>query len=193
MQRLKYLKELFSRPGFKWIGVIITILGAYDLFVSQLIQREFQDKFPIISDFFVHLGLPWYIWVIFFLLFFLWVFFESGYEIYKPHTIHPVLKELTALRKEGVSLWHEGKGCLSQESVDKWWFKHIEWKERCVLVVEKIDESLAGKIETLGVGQGYSFRNGINRDHNHKIWMQSAWNNRLDEVIREIRQKYSGK
>jgi hypothetical protein len=138
---------------------------------------------------FIRLGWPWYVWVIFLLVFFLFVFFESGYEIHKQHTIHPVLKELTALRKEGVSLWHEGKGCLSQKSVDMWWIKHIEWKKRCVNILEKFDESLAGEIETLGVGTGFRFKNGINHDHNHKVWMQSAWNNRLEKIIGEIRNK----
>ena len=187
MRRLKYLKELFSQPVFNWIGVVIAFLGVYDLLISQFIQREFQEKFPIISDFFIRIGLPWYFWVIFMLIFFLFVFFESGYEIHKQNSTHPTLKELTALRKEGVSLWHEGKLCKNQEEVDKWWNKHLYWRERCAQVTEKFDESLAGEIRTLGTENGFRFYNGISKDHNHKVWMQSAWNNRLDEVIKEIR------
>ena len=187
MQRLRYLRELFSRPIFKRIGVTITILGAYDLFISQFIQRKFQDKFPIISDIFIRLAWPWYVWVIILFGFFLFVFFESGFELLKQYTIHPVLKELTKLRIEGVSLWHKGKLCKNQEEVDKWWNKHLYWRERCAQVTEKFDESLAGEIRTLGTENGFRFYNGISKDHNHKVLMQSAWNNRLDEVIKEIR------
>lgn len=186
MRRLRYLKKLFFRPVFSWIGFIITILGAYDLFISQFVQREIQDKFPIISDLFIRLGLPWYTWVIILLMFFLFVFFESGYKLLDQN---PVLYELSLLREEGITLWHAGARCMTQESVNKWWEQHLLWRERCAKVIEKMDQSLAGEMRTLGTDTGFRFNNGISEDHNHKVWMQSAWNNRLKEIIKEIRNK----
>jgi len=193
MNRLKYLRKLLSHPAFKIIGGLITLLGVYDLFISQFILRAFQDDYPIISDYIIRLGWPWNVWIIIFLIFFLIVFFESSYKLLNQNTIHPVLKELSELRKEGINLWHDGERRMNQESVEKWWKKHVDWKSRCVNVVKKVDESLAGEIETLGTENGIRFKNGISEDHNHKVTMQSAWNNRLNKIIKEIRnKKYTG-
>jgi hypothetical protein len=189
MRRLSYLSKLFSHPLTRWISVIISIIGIYDLFISQFVKRQIQDEYPIIADYLSRIGWPWYFWVILLLTIFLVIVFESGYAITKQYDTQPELIELSALREEGVTLWHQGMQCISQDSVDKWWEKHLDWKKRCVQVVERVDPSLAGDIRTLGTGQGVIYNGGISQEHNHKVWMQSAWNNRLDEVIAEIRRR----
>jgi hypothetical protein len=189
MRRLPYLLKLFSHPLTRWISALISIISIYDLFISQFVKRQIQDEYPIIADYIYRLGWPWYVWIILLLTIFLVIVFESGYAFTKQYDTQPELIELSALREEGVTLWHQGKQCLTQDSVDKWWKRHQEWREYCAQVIEKVDPSLGGNMRTLGIGQGVVYNTGISQDHNKKVWMQSAWNNRLDEVIAIIRHR----
>jgi len=40
MKRFSYLLILFSHPLTRWISVIITIVGTYDLIISQFVKRQ---------------------------------------------------------------------------------------------------------------------------------------------------------
>ena len=76
---------------------------------------------------------------------------------------------------------------MTQSKVDSRWNNHLDWRECCAQVVESADPSFAGNIRTLGTEQVAVYNNGITADHNNKVRMQSAWNNRLDKTIPEIR------
>jgi hypothetical protein len=173
----------------KVVSGIIAIIGIYDLFISQFVIREYQDDFPIIADYLYRLGWSWYIWVILLMVISLVVIIGGSYGILKQSYIRRVLLELSELREEGVYLWHEGKRCMTEDSVDKWWERHLDWRERSAQVVEGVDPSLAGSIRTLGTEKGIVYSDGISQDHNHKVQMQSAWNNRLERTIADIRSK----
>jgi hypothetical protein len=189
MGRRAYFSKLFSHPLTKLVSGIIAIIGLYDLVISQFVIRQYQDEYPIVADYLYRLGWPWYVWAILLLVVLLIVVFEGSFSLIKRYETRPELIELSDLREEGVSLWHEGMRCMTQDSVDKWWKRHLEWRERCAQVVEGADPSLAGNIRTLGTEQGAVYSNGISQDHNHKVRMQSAWNNRLEKTIADIRRK----
>lgn len=189
MGRRAYLSKLFSHPLAKWASGIITIIGLYDLFISQFVIRQYQDEYPIVADYLYRLGWPLYVWIILLLVVLLVVVFEASYGIVKRYETRPELVELSDLREEGVSLWHEGKRCMTQDSIDKWWNRHLEWRERCAQVVESVDPSLVGNIRTLGTEQGVVYQGGISQEHNNKIRLQSAWNVRLEKTIAEIRHR----
>ena len=189
MGRRAYFSKLFSHPLAKWVSGILTIIGLYDLVISQFVIREYQDEYPIVADYLYRLGWPWYVWAVLMLAVLLVVVFEGSYSLIKRYETRPELKELNALREEGVSLWSEGMRCMTQDSVDKWWIKHLDWRECCAQALERVDPSLAGNIRTLGTEQGAVYSNGISPDHNHKVRMQSAWNNRLEKTIAEIRRR----
>lgn len=84
-------------------------------------------------------------------------------------------------------MWHKGRSLLSEETVNIWWSEHLKWREECALIIEKVDDSLAGKMRHLGTEKSVTHVTGISPDHNHKVGMQSAWNNRLDWIIDELR------
>jgi len=107
----------------------------------------------------------------------------------RDNILNSVLGELSQKRAEGVSLWHEGRGLLSQKTVDAWWQEHLQWREESAQIIEKADVDLAGKMRTLKTEDGVKHNKGISPDHNHKVWMQSAWNNRLDWITDELRKE----
>jgi hypothetical protein len=189
MGRRAFISKLFSHPLTKLVSGIIAIIGLYDLVISQFVIREYQEEYSIVADYLYRLGWPWYVWVILLLAVLLVVGFEGSYSLIKRYETRPELIELSALREEGVTLWSEGMRCMTQDRVDKWWIRHLEWRERCAQVVERVDPSFAGDIRTLGTEQGAVYSNGISPDHNHKVRMQSAWNNRLEKTIAYIRRK----
>ena len=118
MGRRAYLSKLFSHSLAKWVSGIITIIGLYDLVISQFVIRQYQDEYPIVADYLYRLGWPLYVWAILLLVVLLVVVFEGSYSIIKGYETRPELMELSALREEGISLWSEGMRCMTQDCDD---------------------------------------------------------------------------
>lgn len=185
--RWNYWKLIWSEFGkrifvFVWIG-----FGAYDLVVSQFIIPNIQDKFPNTAEVFTKIDPPWWGTLLVLLLMLMIFIFEGSYRFHELSDVEKALAKLGEFRRLGVQLWHEGKTKLSPETVEDWWGRHLEWREECASLIEQVDPELASEMRTLGIGTGLRFNNGISKDHNHKIWMQSAWNNRLEEIMGKLR------
>jgi hypothetical protein len=189
MSRRELISKLFFQPWKKILWGVVTAIGLYDLFVSQFVVSAIQDKYPNLAEILNMLSLPWWAWMIIWLLLIIGFMFEDAYQIIRSYNSEPVLAKLGTLRKVGITLWHEGKTLLSEESVNRWWEKHLAWREECAQTIEPIDVSLANYMRVLGTGKGQIPRQGISDEHKHKIRMQSAWNNRLDEIIARLREK----
>ena len=190
MSRWELLRELLSQPWKKVVIFIVTVIGLYDLVISQFIVTHAQSNYPNVADILDRLSLPWWAWVIIWLVSIIVLMFVGAYQIIKRYDERPELLKLSQLRKQGIDLWHEGKTKLSEDTVEGWWEKHLAWREECAQAIERVNASLAGEMRTLGTGPGIAWHQGISKDHNKKIWMQSAWNIRLDEIINKLRSSF---
>lgn len=188
-KRWQALSMLFVQPWKKNITFLIALVSLYDLFVSQFVISSIQDDYPNVAEIMSLVSVSWYWWVIIFLSVTIIFMFEGAYRLFRFQDIAQILTKLVVYRENGVKLWHEGKSLLSEKSVEAWWNRHLEWKEECAQIIEEVDQSLAGDMRILGTGQGFEWKRGISGNHNHKVWMQSAWNNRLDEIIEKLRER----
>jgi len=194
MIRIKYLRILFSHPLFKIISSLLFIISFYDLFVSQFVIEELQPKYPRISEILSRLGLPWYGWVVIFLVYLSIVVFESSYRYIKRYETPTVLKELSELRKEGRILSGDLGGLdyrSSTDTVNEWASKHFNWREQIVQVLNKVDESLADEIRPSGRMKFEDLNPVVLRKNVLPllIFEQTTSTKKLDGIIKEIRNK----
>jgi hypothetical protein len=69
MSRIKFLKHLFWKPWKIILSGLIWIFGIYDLLLSQFVSDAIRPRFPRLAELNQQLGVEWYWWIIFFLLF----------------------------------------------------------------------------------------------------------------------------
>ena len=189
MSRRELLGELLFQPWKKAVVFIVTVIGLFDLAISQGVVTVDQGKYQNLADILDRLSLPWWAWMIIWLASIIVLMFVGAYQMINRYNERPELLMLIQLRKQGITLWHEGKTKLSEETVEDWWEEHLAWREDCAQTIERVNASLAGEMRTLGTGNGIAWHQGISKGHNKKIWMQSAWNIRLDEIINKLREE----
>lgn len=183
----KRYSNLLFRPWKFWIVGLISIIGFYDLFLSQFLSDTTREKFPRVSDLFIHFGWDWYNWIIIILVFLLFSFLEGTFRYIRQRENPPEIEMLLDLRKEGVELRNEGERILHFDQVRPWWDKHLDWRSRTADTIKLVDVNKCNKWKTLDTFKPKrKFASAFNQDVQKKLQMFDEWLSRLDSLIDDI-------
>jgi hypothetical protein len=189
MDRLAFIKILFWKPWTVIIGIFIGVLGVYDLFLSQLISEALRPRFPRLADLIEKIGIQWYWWIIFFLLFSLVIVFESAYRYLNKYNEPKLINQLGELRAEGVVLRNSGSSLMSKDSIDKWRSGQLEWEGKVLGVLKNLstyDCQNFNYLDTFTANR--LFPEAISNEHRKYLQVFDEKLKRLEKII----EKYSG-
>ena len=134
------------------LGIVWAVVGGYDLFVAQVLNRQAQEEWPRISD--VLGWWDWWVWVIG-LLFSLWLLtLEGSYHTIRPlqakQGVHRQLRELDRLFAEGVVVRN---AVPSHTAVpDMLWLEKVQsWRMAVRDVLEHLGPAEHALFETLNL------------------------------------------
>ncbi len=190
MSRLQFFKKLIWKPWKAIIYGAIGLMSLYDLYLSQFLAETSKKYFPRLADIFVRIGLPWWLWIIIFLLFTLIIVFEGAYRDINSLIEIPQLKVLGELRAKGIVHRNSGSRIISNESMERWRNEQLEWENEVLEILKDLSTVDYENFHILGLfGNRRPFPEAIS--DNHRLYLQV-----YDEKLRrleEIMKKYDSK
>ncbi len=190
MSRLQFFKKLIWTPWKAIVYFVIGLISLYDLYLSQFLAETSKKYFPRLADIFVRIGLPWWLWIIIFLLFTLIIVFEGAYRDINSLIEIPQLKVLGELRAKGIVHRNSGSALLSNESMEKWREEQLAWENEVLGALKELSTVDFENFRVLGLMRNpRPFPYAINNKHRLFLQVYDEKLRRLDEIMKKYDSK----
>jgi hypothetical protein len=182
-----YTKEFLSiifKAVWTWIiGGVFIVIGIAVFFCPDL---GLILNWPSMSQ-----KLPWWFWVsIAFFIVSLGMAWEAASRIRKEP---PELKQLGAIRKEGVGIRNKAYSVTTQQEVEQFIKEYDEWNNRMLLLVKKLSPAMASDLEILDTFSLTIRPTDVNDAHSKYLSILSEKLTRLSQFITTFTLAYHNK